>query len=195
MAGEVPATATIEELREALGKELPPGIEVEFDEQFEAMFSYKAKNYALLTQRRRRHHQRRRAQVARAGEIPARFPRGNDQAPHGGKSRKRSRTCATNSRNRFASGEMPIEMLMKTDTLQDSLDKYRAKIGAGGRNQRRRLRTRAGQRPQLQTGRPDQLLHQSDAEEGRGLRSRQAGRRLRPAKSRRECRLLRREAG
>ena len=29
-------------------KELPPGIEVEFDEQFEAMFSYKAKNYALL---------------------------------------------------------------------------------------------------------------------------------------------------
>ena len=25
-------------------------------------------------------------------------------------------------------------MLMKTDTLQDSLDKYRAKIGAGGRN-------------------------------------------------------------
>ena len=31
-------------------------------------------------------------------------------------------------------GEMPIEMLMKTDTLQDSLEKYRQKIGAGGRN-------------------------------------------------------------
>jgi DNA polymerase elongation subunit (family B) len=31
-------------------------------------------------------------------------------------------------------GEMAIDMLMKTDTLQDSLDKYRAKIGAGGRN-------------------------------------------------------------
>jgi DNA polymerase I len=30
--------------------------------------------------------------------------------------------------------EMPTDMLMKTDTLQDSLDKYRAKIGAGGRN-------------------------------------------------------------
>ncbi|CAN5642494.1 hypothetical protein BH20VER1_BH20VER1_05460 [soil metagenome] len=29
---------------------------------------------------------------------------------------------------------MPIEMLMKTDTLQDSLEKYRQKIGAGGRN-------------------------------------------------------------
>jgi DNA polymerase elongation subunit (family B) len=30
--------------------------------------------------------------------------------------------------------EWNVDMLMKTDTLQDSLDKYRAKIGAGGRN-------------------------------------------------------------
>src|SRR6476469_1656613 len=44
-----PANAKSEELRDALAKELPPGIEVEFDEQFDAMFSYKAKNYALLT--------------------------------------------------------------------------------------------------------------------------------------------------
>src|SRR6184192_2897275 len=39
----------IEELQRGLANELPPGIEVEFDEQFDAMFSYKAKNYALLT--------------------------------------------------------------------------------------------------------------------------------------------------
>jgi len=32
------------------------------------------------------------------------------------------------------SGQMTIDMLMKTDTLQDSLEKYRAKIGAGDRN-------------------------------------------------------------
>src|SRR6266478_1949269 len=44
-----PPDARADELRDALAKELPPGIEVEFDEQFEAMFSYKAKNYALLT--------------------------------------------------------------------------------------------------------------------------------------------------
>ena len=43
------SAVTIENLRGGLAKELPPGIEVEFDEQFEAMFSYKAKNYALLT--------------------------------------------------------------------------------------------------------------------------------------------------
>ena len=39
----------VEQLQQGLAKELPPGIEVEFDEQFDAMFSYKAKNYALLT--------------------------------------------------------------------------------------------------------------------------------------------------
>src|SRR6202022_1767884 len=43
-----PDKIDIGELQKGLAKELPPGIEVEFDEQFEAMFSYKAKNYALL---------------------------------------------------------------------------------------------------------------------------------------------------
>src|SRR6266550_3339119 len=44
-----PDEIDIGELRKGLAKELPPGIAVEFDEQFGAMFSYKAKNYALLT--------------------------------------------------------------------------------------------------------------------------------------------------
>src|SRR5437762_1302150 len=49
-AADTAATATeIDQLRQGLAKQLPPGIEVEFDEQFDAMFSYKAKNYALLT--------------------------------------------------------------------------------------------------------------------------------------------------
>src|SRR5437868_631232 len=49
-AADTAATATaIDQLRQGLAKELPPGIDVEFDEQFDAMFSYKAKNYALLT--------------------------------------------------------------------------------------------------------------------------------------------------
>ena len=39
----------IEELQKGLAAELPAGIDVEIDEQFDAMFSYKAKNYALLT--------------------------------------------------------------------------------------------------------------------------------------------------
>src|SRR5213079_1623610 len=35
---------------------------------------------------------------------------------------------------RISNREMPIDMLMKTDTLQDSLDKYRAKIAGSARN-------------------------------------------------------------
>jgi len=35
---------------------------------------------------------------------------------------------------RIRNREMPIDMLMKTDTLQDSLDKYRAKIAGSARN-------------------------------------------------------------
>ncbi len=129
-----PATgAEIEKLREGLAKILPPGIEVEFDEQFEAMFSYKAKNYALLT--------RDGEVVIKGGALKSRglekFQRvfleemikllmeeKGDAIP---KLREKFE-------KEIRSGEMPIEMLMKTDTLQDSLEKYRAKIGAGGRN-------------------------------------------------------------
>ena len=45
----LPLQKRLHELQKGLGKELPEGIEIDFDEQFDAMFSYKAKNYALLT--------------------------------------------------------------------------------------------------------------------------------------------------
>jgi DNA polymerase elongation subunit (family B) len=125
--------AEIEKLREGLAKELPPGIEVEFDEHFEAMFSYKAKNYALLTPEG--------DVVIKGGALKSRglekFQRvfleemikllmeGKGDAIGG---------LREKFEMEIRGGKMAIEMLMKTDTLQDSLDKYRAKIGAGGRN-------------------------------------------------------------
>ena len=128
-----PTNAKPDELREALAKELPTGIEVEFDEQFEAMFSYKAKNYALLTGEG--------DVIIKGGALKSRGlekfqrvfleemikllmegkPEGIPQLRDAFEKKIRER-------------EWPIEMLVKTDTLQDSLDKYRAKIGAGGRN-------------------------------------------------------------
>ncbi len=116
-----------------LAKELPPGIEVEFDEQFDAMFSYKAKNYALLT--------RDGEVVIKGGALKSRglekfqrvFLEEMIKLLMEGKPEGIPRL-----RDEFAQKirdrEWPIEMLMKTDTLQDSLEKYRAKIGAGGRN-------------------------------------------------------------
>ncbi len=132
-ATTAPAATTAETLRAELTKELPPGIEVEFDEQFAAMFSYKAKNYALLT--------REGEVIIKGGALKSRglekFQRvfleemikllmeGKPEAIP---------PLRDDFERRMRAGEMPIEMLMKTDTLQDSLDKYRAKIAGGGRN-------------------------------------------------------------
>ena len=128
-----PTNAKSDELREALAKELPPGIEVEFDEEFYAMFSYKAKNYALLTHDGE--------VVIKGGALKSRglekFQRvfleemikllmeGKPEAIP---------TLRDDFEKKIRDREWHIDMLMKTDTLQDSLDKYRAKIGAGGRN-------------------------------------------------------------
>jgi DNA polymerase I len=132
LGSPIPAT-TVEQLRRELAKILPPGIEVEFDEQFDAMFSYKAKNYALLT--------RDGEVIIKGGALKSRglekFQRvfleemikllmeGKPEAVP---------QLRDDFEKKIREREWNIEMLMKTDTLQDSLDKYRAKIGAGGRN-------------------------------------------------------------
>jgi DNA polymerase elongation subunit (family B) len=128
-----PKDAKSDELREALAKELPAGIEVEFDEQFEAMFSYKAKNYALLT--------REGDVIIKGGALKSRglekFQRVFlEEMIKLQMERKPEQIAGLRDQfeQKIRGGEWPIDMLMKTDTLQDSLDKYRAKIGAGGRN-------------------------------------------------------------
>ena len=133
-AADTAATTTeIDQLRQGLAKELPPGIEVEFDEQFDAMFSYKAKNYALLT---------------RSGEV---IIKGGALKSRGLEKFQRvfleemiklimqgKPEAIALLRDQFEkqirNREWHIEMLMKTDTLQDSLDKYRAKIAGSARN-------------------------------------------------------------
>ena len=128
-----PAKIDIGELQTGLAKELPPGIEVEFDEQFDAMFSYKAKNYALLT--------RDGDVIIKGGALKSRglekfqrvFLEEMIKLIMQGKSEG-----IVDLRNDFErsirSREWNIDMLMKTDTLQDSLDKYRAKIAGSARN-------------------------------------------------------------
>src|SRR6184192_4012249 len=127
------AEATIDELREGLAKELPEGIEIEFDEEFDAMFSYKAKNYALLTKDG--------DVIMKGGALKSRglekfqrvFLEDMIKLIMEGKPE-----AITNLRDEFErkiqNCEWKIDMLMKTDTLQDSLDKYRAKIAGSARN-------------------------------------------------------------
>ncbi|MEO7724603.1 MAG: DNA polymerase domain-containing protein [Chthoniobacterales bacterium] len=128
-----PPNSEPEELRSELAKELPPGIEVELDEQFDAMFSYKAKNYALLTKEGE--------VVMKGGALKSRglekfqrvFLEEIIKLQMQGKPEAIPQLRDDYER-RMRAGEMPIELLMKTDTLQDSLEKYRQKIAGGGRN-------------------------------------------------------------
>src|SRR6516162_10585106 len=130
------ATATeqmIDELQRGLAKELPAGIDVEIDEQFDAMLSYKAKNYALLTKDG--------DVVIKGGALKSRglekfqrvFLEEMIKMIMQGKS-----DAIADLRNQFdrkiRNREWKIDMLMKTDTLQDSLEKYRAKIAGSARN-------------------------------------------------------------
>jgi DNA polymerase, archaea type len=128
-----PAQTDIDELQSGLAKELPEGIEIDFDEQFDAMFSYKAKNYALLTKDG--------DVIIKGGALKSRglekfqrvFLEEMIKLIMEGKPE-----AITDLRDEFEkkirNREWKIDMLMKTDTLQDSLDKYRAKIAGSARN-------------------------------------------------------------
>ncbi len=128
-----PPGATVDELQAGLAATLPPGIEVDFDARYPAMFSHKAKNYALLTEEG--------DLILRGGALRSRglerfqrlFLERTLRALLEGTPEK-----FTPLREEFEAAirgrEWPIEWLMKTDTLQDSLAQYQRKIAASARN-------------------------------------------------------------
>src|SRR6266496_1045724 len=128
-----PENTDIDDLQKNLANELPPGIDVEIDEQFHAMFSYKAKNYALLTKDG--------DVIIKGGALKSRglekfqrvFLEEMIKLIMQGKPE-----AVGDLRNEFErkirNRDWKIDMLMKTDTLQDSLEKYRAKIAGSARN-------------------------------------------------------------
>jgi DNA polymerase elongation subunit (family B) len=127
------AASTIDELQGGLSQILPAGIDVEIDEQFDAMLSYKAKNYALLTKDG--------DVIIKGGALKSRglekfqrvFLEEMIKMIMQGKPE-----AIADLRNDFdrkiRNREWKIDMLMKTDTLQDSLEKYRGKIAGSARN-------------------------------------------------------------
>jgi DNA polymerase elongation subunit (family B) len=123
----------IEGIQNGLAAELPAGIDVEIDEQFDAMLSYKAKNYALLTKDG--------DVIIKGGALKSRglekfqrvFLEEMIKMIMQGKSGAIA-DLRSEFERRIRNREWKIEMLMKTDTLQDSLDKYRAKVAGSARN-------------------------------------------------------------
>src|ERR1700736_3778783 len=123
----------IDELQKGLAKELPKGIDIEFDEHFDAMFSYKAKNYALLTKDG--------DVIIKGGALKSRglekfqrvFLEEMIKLIMEGKPEAIG-ALRDDFEKKIRSQAWNIDMLMKTDTLQDSLEKYRAKTAGSARN-------------------------------------------------------------
>ena len=116
-----------------ISRGLPPGISLELDGRYPAMFSYKMKNYVLLDERGRltikgsalrsrgielfqrtwMEEMFRLLLTGRRAEIPALVQRYLDD---------------------FATHRLPVKQFMKTETLQDSLATYKEKVSEGKRN-------------------------------------------------------------
>ena len=128
-----PPETTPEALGQGMAQVLPGGIEVEFGRQFRSMFSYKAKNYALLD------HDG--SILIKGGALKSRgmepylreyleeFVR---LLLHG----QLEEAGALEARwlARIRARKIPIAQLAKTETLQDSPATYQRKISASSRN-------------------------------------------------------------
>ena len=128
-----PDGIAIDDLRRGLTAELPPGIEVEFDKRYQAMFSYKAKNYALLDESG--------ALIIKGGALKSRGmePYLRDYLEEflrlllNGEPEKAA-LLREDVSLRIRRREMPIATLAKTEALQDSVASYTKKITASSRN-------------------------------------------------------------
>ncbi|MFQ5539830.1 MAG: DNA polymerase domain-containing protein, partial [Candidatus Binatia bacterium] len=122
-----------EHLIQALGASLPSGIELELDGRYPAMFSYKMKNYALLDNKGRllikgsglRSRGLELFQRRWIEEMLLLLLRGEkDQIP----------ALYQRYLEDIEQHRMDISLLMKTETLQDSLETYQVKVKAKKRN-------------------------------------------------------------
>jgi DNA polymerase elongation subunit (family B) len=128
-----PDGVRVEELQKGLAAELPPGIEVEFDKRYPAMFSYKAKNYALLDDSG--------ALVIKGAALKSRGmePYLRDYLEDflrlllEGELEKAA-ALREELTLKIRRREMPIGDLAKTEALQDSVASYTKKITASSRN-------------------------------------------------------------
>ncbi|MGD8228220.1 MAG: DNA polymerase domain-containing protein [Desulfobacteraceae bacterium] len=118
---------------ERLAGSLPEGIEVEMDAQYEAMFSYKSKNYALLDKAGK--------MVIRGSALRSRgmekylreFLSAMIRLLLEGKG-KEVHQLLGQYLSKLESHEIEISLLGKTETLGESLDTYRQKVKAKKRN-------------------------------------------------------------
>jgi len=120
-------------LESELQSALPKGLDVEIDGQYPAMFSYKMKNYALLDDEGKLHITGSALRSRGLEKFQRQFledvltlalKREAKQVPQ----------LYEDYCQKIERGQFPIEMLAKTETLQDTLDAYQQKIAKSARN-------------------------------------------------------------
>jgi len=120
-------------LERELQAALPKGVDVEIDGQFPAMFSYKMKNYALLDNDGKLHVTGSALRSRGLEKFQRQFMEEMLTLALNGEAKKVPQLyedyCQKIERRQF-----PIDMLAKTETLQDSLDVYQQKIAKSARN-------------------------------------------------------------
>jgi DNA polymerase I len=113
---------------------LPEGIELEYDGRYEAMFCYKAKNYALYDGRKITL----RGSALRSRGIEPYLKRLTDQLIHYrlGASADSPVALLEDYRRRLPQREVPVEDLAKSETLSQSPESYERLIADGGKPRR-----------------------------------------------------------
>ena len=113
---------------------LPGGIELEFDGSYEAMFCYKAKNYALFDGRKIIL----RGSALRSRGIEPYLQRLADRLIHFlvGETPESPLALAAEYRRRISAREVPVEELAKSETLGQNPDAYEQLIASGGKPRR-----------------------------------------------------------
>ncbi|HUO03976.1 MAG TPA: 3'-5' exonuclease [Candidatus Binataceae bacterium] len=130
---EAAGESDAEKLLEKVGAVMPRGIRLEIDGRYAAMFSYKMKNYVLLDESGAMTIRGSGLRSRGLERFQRRFMEEMFRLMLTGR-REEINRLYDDYRARLARHEIGIAGLMKTETLQDSLEVYRGKIGGKRRN-------------------------------------------------------------
>ncbi|MGH7879775.1 MAG: DNA polymerase domain-containing protein, partial [Candidatus Binataceae bacterium] len=125
--------AAAQQLIEEVGASMPAGIRLEIDGRYPAMFSYKMKNYVLLDDQEEMTIRGSGLKSRGLERFQRRFMEEMFKLLLTGSAREVPRLYEA-YRERIASHAIEIADLMKTETLQDSIETYRQKRGGNRRN-------------------------------------------------------------
>ena len=128
-----PPKADPQTLERELQEALPKGVDVEIDGQFPAMFSYKMKNYALLDSEGKLHVTGSALRSRGLEKFQRQFLEEMLTLALKGEAKKVPQLYEDYCQ-KIERGQFPIDMLAKTETLQDTLDAYQQKIAKSARN-------------------------------------------------------------